>query len=1755
MNRKMLRNRSLSLLLCVVMIISIIPTWAFADGGISGSGGISAGSGGSSGSGGISAGSTPQIGEYVQGTEPKLTVGVYDLDGDGVKDDAYEIATAAQLEWFARHVNSGHGNVNAVLVADIDLDGTVHTPIGVNGSAFEGFFEGRGYTVSNMIFTTVQNGYGDGNLTYNYQGLFGVIVGATVRNFTVEGEITLAANGQNYVGGAVGHAYGGSKMEYVISYVDIVDGDSVYSKIEHIGGVVGCLGASISGNDTSATAENCRYYGEINIDTASCVGGIAGKGMKYSSVLGCFNYGTVGNNVIGHIGGIVGSAQTGLLIQDCANYGNVTAHHHDCVGGIAGYANEYVTIKDCANFGEVTSQMSSSGTNVYLGGILGYINNGSFGGLTGCFNFGKVTDADGSYIYTGAIIGWLRNADTSRISGNHWYTESSHTAFGSSGRSAEAPTAATIFDRSKISHLTMTDGWWIVTGTQNTQGTITTTGNVNLVLADGAALNVNSTNNIIVNADSSFTIWAQSEPVYNADGSINETSTKTGRLTVSNNADSDAAGIGSQEGSEAGKITINGGIITTRGNYSAGIGGNAPNGIIINGGYVDAYGERGAGIGAGKEGESGSVGSIIINGGTVKAWSSSNGAGIGGYEGREAGSITINGGSITAGSYGYGAGIGSGWNASVGTITINAGSVTATGNYGAAIGGSGSGGYSSIVINGGKITAEGGKYDTGIGAGRQQGNVGSITINGGTVNATGGASDGSGGVAGIGASSYSAAQRITINGGSITAKSVHNGAGIGGVYNNRDISADIIINGGTVNATGDNFLAIGYRGIVDTTATPAVLRITGGSITANADYGVGFYSIKAIDRIEITGFDEIVISAGSGETALEGDLTIADDIKFRAATGETLETLTPHNFGEARRYISTERAIRLVKCTDHTQSQIVAPKDNDLHSVYCFWCGESYDEPHVYDGEGICECDSAKEKYLDYDVATGKFIKKSHVGAVPIESSTDKSTINLYEGWYIVSGDVSIRCQDRSVEVILHGDVHLILTDGSSLSIAGGIRVMDNDDDPTNGSPNNLTIYAQSQITVDENGDPDLAATAAGRLSVSPWDKGAGIGGSYGSSSPNSGAITINGGVIDASAGPGAGIGGGHEGSGNVTINGGAITATSSSVGAGIGTGQRGAHSMVTIRGGYINAASTNTTVGGAGIGGGDRTSSSTVNISGGVINATGGKYGAGIGASRDTKNCTINITGGTITAQGGKYGAGIGDGYESEKLSITISNATINATGGEYGAGIGGGGNGGSITKDTDITINSGDITAQGGKWSEGIGGGYNGSAAGSTLDIKITGGDIDATAGERGTGIGSYYSDTNTFLTIDITGGNIKAVGDLYGAGIGGAIDSSTSVGANITIKNATLDVEVDDYGAGIGGAQYGGSGIIKISDSVIRIKSESWGAGIGEGLDCQHGTAGSIEITNSDVSIQLVGSERTGIGSGKGSGASSSIEYIKLTGSTVTINSRDRYNTGIGLAYQSEGSIGSIEITGGKVMMGSSMAVGIGAGLDSSGSVGDIIINPDPTTGNVYVSASCSNGAQYAFGNSSNGTATVGDIRINGGTVTGSANIGAFSSAPILSDEATFNVYAGAGMSNITLQTPPIDSALYTTSKAVKVEQTGSPEYVVVDITWGSMEFTYTDKVWDPTTHSYSSFGWSTKKSNDNRVTIVNLGTTKISYSATVNITADGVSGTLSNPTGTMAIGYSQDLYLALEGKPTAALAGVQIGTITVSITKAD
>ncbi len=148
-------------------------------------------------------------------------------------------------------------------------------------------------------------------------------------------------------------------------------------------------------------------------------------------------------------------------------------------------------------------------------------------------------------------------------------------------------------------------------------------------------------------------------------------------------------------------------------------------------GSLKATGGEGAGIGASSR-RNGSLGTIVIDGGDIKAYGGEMAAGIGGSAEGGSGTIIINNGTVYAkgghGSY-YkdiqnvygGAGIGGGANGCVDLIEINGGNVTAYGGYatnagrrpGAAIGCGGGGAkaveggykYGDIAIKGGTVLA------------------------------------------------------------------------------------------------------------------------------------------------------------------------------------------------------------------------------------------------------------------------------------------------------------------------------------------------------------------------------------------------------------------------------------------------------------------------------------------------------------------------------------------------------------------------------------------------------------------------------------------------------------------------------------------------------------------------------------------------------------------------------------------------------------------------------------------------------------------------------------------------------------------------------------------------------------------------------------------------------------------------------------------------------------------------------------------
>ena len=244
--------------------------------------------------------------------------------------------------------------------------------------------------------------------------------------------------------------------------------------------------------------------------------------------------------------------------------------------------------------------------------------------------------------------------------------------------------------------------------------------------------------------------------------------------------------------------------------------------------------------------------------------------------------------------------------------------------------------------------------------------------------------------------------------------------------------------------------------------------------------------------------------------------------------------------------------------------------------------------------------------YEDWDSVLKQTVSQSCAAATVVSSSDTTWGDDGCGGWYVVNGNVTV-----AERIVVSGNVHLILADGSALTASKGIQVQDTDDDCTNGSPNGLTIYGQ--------------AGGTGSLTV-PMLTGddAAIGGTKGVTGA-CGTVTINGGIVNVNGKFGAGIGGyaninssvggvGYIGGagGTITINGGTVTATSGwSAGIGGGRGDLTRHGgIITINGGFIKASSRYA----ASIGGGQLLTNrdtvcengADVTISGGIIDATG---------------------------------------------------------------------------------------------------------------------------------------------------------------------------------------------------------------------------------------------------------------------------------------------------------------------------------------------------------------------------------------------------------------------------------------------------------------------------------------------------------------------------------------------------------------------
>ena len=291
-----------------------------------------------------------------RGTQAKSWLSTADTSWYTERRTEYTLKTGAELAGLAYLVNIegvSFEGITVKLANDVSLKNTDGTTgirtwkaIGTNTTnTFRGTFDGCGFVVRDM---TARN---DGS----YAGLFGCIVGATIRNVTVVGTVECGAATANAAG--------------IVAYASAAKIENCVNRATVTARGTGAAGiAAYICDGTSVT--DCENRGAVSGTTG--VGGIAGICYSGEDVIArCVNYGTItaaGEGAYG-TGGIVG--RLAGRVDTTANYGAVTSADR-YTGGIAGYATTKNRSVVAVSLNAATVKSSCVHANAALGGLVGY---------------------------------------------------------------------------------------------------------------------------------------------------------------------------------------------------------------------------------------------------------------------------------------------------------------------------------------------------------------------------------------------------------------------------------------------------------------------------------------------------------------------------------------------------------------------------------------------------------------------------------------------------------------------------------------------------------------------------------------------------------------------------------------------------------------------------------------------------------------------------------------------------------------------------------------------------------------------------------------------------------------------------------------------------------------------------------------------------------------------------------------------------------------------------------------------------------------------------------------------------------------------------------------------------------------------------------------------------------------------------------------------------------------------------------------
>ena len=304
----------------------------------------------------------------------ELTTDKYDINGNGSKDEVYEISNAGQLYWFAGLVNGTLSGVtqntsaNAILTANITVNENLLDSLQYDA-------EGNVSNGSDFIsWTPIADCMGD---IIGYSGTF------DGNNKTVSG---LYFNGNSPRIGL----FGSSEADSNIKNVGVVD--SYFKGNEFVGGVCG---------RNEGTITNCYNTGNLTaIDPTAAIGGICGINDNGGTIANCYNTGTVtATGSTASVGGVCGYSIA--PISNCYNIGTVTATSSGAdISSICGFNCGPIT--NCYYLADTEDENGGKTAAQFASGEVAYLLS------QGC----STGEGDNTVTYDGSIWGQTIGTDT-----------------------------------------------------------------------------------------------------------------------------------------------------------------------------------------------------------------------------------------------------------------------------------------------------------------------------------------------------------------------------------------------------------------------------------------------------------------------------------------------------------------------------------------------------------------------------------------------------------------------------------------------------------------------------------------------------------------------------------------------------------------------------------------------------------------------------------------------------------------------------------------------------------------------------------------------------------------------------------------------------------------------------------------------------------------------------------------------------------------------------------------------------------------------------------------------------------------------------------------------------------------------------------------------------------------------------------------------------------------------------------------------